>query len=125
MRRREFLAGLVAAWPLAARAEQTDQMRRIGVLFGAAADDSESPARIAAFAQALAKLGWVDGRNVRLDIRWATTLVGLLRARSKRPCRRRAQYRNDLPPPHEHLVAGARVRRSPPPSHARPCREIR
>ena len=79
MRRREVLAGLVAAWPLAARAEQTDQMRRIGVLFGAAADDPESQTRIVAFAQELAQLGWVDGRNVRIDIRWATTNTAEIR----------------------------------------------
>src|SRR5882672_5506866 len=76
MRRREFimlLGGSVAAWPLVARAQQPDRMRHIGVLMGTAADDSESQARAAAFAQGLAQLGWADGRNVRVDIRWATT----------------------------------------------------
>src|SRR5215204_4781878 len=54
-------------------------MRRIGVLFGAAADDPESQTRIAAFAQELAQLGWVDGRNVRIDIHWATTNTAEIR----------------------------------------------
>jgi len=75
MSRREFimlLGGVVAAWPLVARAQQPDRMRHIGVLMGTAADDSESQARTAAFAQGLAQLGWVDGRNVRIDTRWAT-----------------------------------------------------
>src|SRR6267142_7026006 len=75
MSRREFimlLGGVVAAFPLVARAQQPERMRRIGVLFGSAADDSESQARTAAFAQGLAQLGWVDGRNVRIDTRWAT-----------------------------------------------------
>src|SRR6266850_8594555 len=76
MRRREFitlLGGSVAAWPLVARAQQADRMRRIGVLFGSAIDGSEYQARIAAFLQGLAQLGWADGRNVRIDTRWATT----------------------------------------------------
>jgi putative ABC transport system substrate-binding protein len=75
MRRREFIAGLsgAAAWPLAARAQQPERMRRIGVLMASAADDSESQARIAAFLQGLQRLGWTDGRNVRVDTRWATT----------------------------------------------------
>src|SRR4051794_39348317 len=76
MRRREFIAilgGSVAAWPHAALAQQADRMRRIGVLFGAAADDPESQVRIAAFAQELAQLGWAEGRNMRIDTRWATT----------------------------------------------------
>ncbi|HEY4836309.1 MAG TPA: ABC transporter substrate-binding protein [Bradyrhizobium sp.] len=75
MRRREFigLIGGAVAWPIKARAQQADRMRRIGVLMGSAADDSESQARIAAFAQGLAQLGWADGRNVRIDTRWATT----------------------------------------------------
>ena len=76
MRRREFimlLGGSVAAWPLVAWAQQPERMRHIGVLIGNAADDAESQARTEAFAQGLAQLGWVDGRNVRIDTRWATT----------------------------------------------------
>jgi ABC-type uncharacterized transport system substrate-binding protein len=82
MRRREFilaLSGAAAVWPLAARAQQPERMRRIGVLMASAADDSESQARIAAFLQALQQLGWTDGRNVRIDTRWATTDVDDLR----------------------------------------------
>jgi Protein of unknown function (DUF1194) len=67
LRRRDLIAllGGAAAWPLAARAQQPDQMRRIGVLLPAAADDSEWQARVGAFLQALALLGWTIGRNVR------------------------------------------------------------
>src|SRR4029450_6410401 len=74
MRRRAFitLLGGAAAWPLAARAQQGERMRRIGVLLYLAADDSEPQARLAAFAQALKQLGWSDGRNLRIDTRWAT-----------------------------------------------------
>src|SRR5215831_1048758 len=71
--RRKFLAtlgGAVAAWPLAARAQQRERVRRIGVLV-AVADDPEGQARIAAFLQGLQQLGWVAGRNVRIDYRWA------------------------------------------------------
>jgi putative ABC transport system substrate-binding protein len=74
MRRRDFIkviAGSAAAWPLAAHAQQPERMRRIGVLMGPAADDPEAQARIAALLQGLQQLGWVDGRNVRVDIRWA------------------------------------------------------
>ena len=77
MRRRDFITLLggaaAAAWPLAARAQQQGEIRRIGVLMASAADDSESQARIAAFLQGLQQLGWADGRNVRIDTRWATT----------------------------------------------------
>ena len=73
MRRREFitLLGGAAAWPVAARAQQGERMRRIGVLMPAAADDAEFRARVEAFLQALASLGWTDGRNVHIDTRWA------------------------------------------------------
>ncbi len=74
VRRREFitLIGGTAAWPLAVSAQQPDRMRRIGVLMYLAADDAEGQARLAAFAQALKQLGWSDGRNLRIDTRWAT-----------------------------------------------------
>jgi putative tryptophan/tyrosine transport system substrate-binding protein len=73
MRRREFIAGLgsAAAWPLVARAQQGDRVRRIGVLAAVLADDSVYQARHGAFQQELEKFGWSIGRNLRLDIRWA------------------------------------------------------
>jgi putative tryptophan/tyrosine transport system substrate-binding protein len=73
IRRREFIllgGSAAAAWPLAARAEQLERMRRIGVLMNFAADDPEGQTRLVAFAQALAQSGWTDGHNVRIDIRW-------------------------------------------------------
>jgi putative ABC transport system substrate-binding protein len=72
MRRREFIAivGGAAALPLAARAQQAERMRRIGVLMNAAADDPEGQARIAAFHQGLQEWGWTPGRNAQIDIRW-------------------------------------------------------
>ena len=75
MKRREFitlLGGAVAAWPLAARAQQPERMRRVGVFMYWTPDDAEEQARLAAFAQALNQLGWSEGRNLRIDIRWAT-----------------------------------------------------
>ena len=74
MKRREFILALggAAAWPLAARAQQGEQVRRIGVLMNVAADDPEAPARVGAFSQGLAELGWTIGRNVRINTRWAT-----------------------------------------------------
>src|SRR5262249_61479215 len=73
MKRREFitlLGGAAAAWPLTARAQQGERMRRIGVLLPAAADDPVFQVRLAAFHQALALLGWTIGRNIRIDTRW-------------------------------------------------------
>src|SRR5436309_1047708 len=73
MQRRAFirlLCGAAVAWPLAARAQQPERMRRIGVLTGTAADDPEAQARHVAFVKGLAQLGWTDGRNVRIDARW-------------------------------------------------------
>jgi putative tryptophan/tyrosine transport system substrate-binding protein len=74
MRRREFitlLCGAAAAWPLTAQAQQPDRMRRIGVLMGFPESDSQAQSFIAAFQNGLQKLGWTDGRNVRIDTRWA------------------------------------------------------
>jgi ABC-type uncharacterized transport system substrate-binding protein len=73
MRRREFitlLGGAAAAWPLAARAQQLDRMRRLGVLMGFAEGDHEAQARIAGFKQALEGLGWTNGRNIEFNYRW-------------------------------------------------------
>ena len=74
MRRRQFitLLGGAAAWPFAARAQQSERMRCVGVLIYQAADDTEGQARLAAFTQALKQLGWSDGHNLRIDTRWAT-----------------------------------------------------
>jgi putative tryptophan/tyrosine transport system substrate-binding protein len=74
MRRREFITlvgGAAAGWPLAARAQQPEPMRRIGVLMNLAADDPEGQGRVTAFVQALQQLGWIEGRNMRIDYRWA------------------------------------------------------
>jgi putative ABC transport system substrate-binding protein len=73
LKRRQFIAllgGVAAACPLAARAQHPERMRRIGVLMTLAADDPQGQAEVAAFQQALQQLGWSDGRNVRIDIRW-------------------------------------------------------
>jgi len=73
MRRREFiLGGAATAWSVNARAQQDERVRRIGVLLPAAADDAEVQIWLAAFLQALAQLGWTIGRNMRVDIHWAT-----------------------------------------------------
>jgi putative tryptophan/tyrosine transport system substrate-binding protein len=73
LKRREFitLIGGTAAWPLAARAQQAERIRRVGVLVYLAADDREGQARLAAFTQALSQLGWSEGRNLRIEARWA------------------------------------------------------
>jgi putative ABC transport system substrate-binding protein len=74
VRRRKFISllGGAAAWPIAARAQQGERMRRIGVLMNLAADDPEGQARIAAFHQGLQEWGWTLGRNARIDVRWNT-----------------------------------------------------
>ena len=82
MRRRDFIRGLggaAATWPLAVRAQQDERVRRIGVLVASPADDAELQARVAAFKEGLAQLGWTEGRNVRIDTRWATTNADDLR----------------------------------------------
>ncbi len=85
--RRHFISALgVAAvtWPLAARAQQQEQMRRIGVLVGSA-DNPQGQSRVDAFRQTLRSLGWADERNVRIDIRWGA--AKLLRSHARYPCR--------------------------------------
>jgi putative ABC transport system substrate-binding protein len=81
MRRRDFitLLGGAAAWPLAARAQQPERMRRIGVLMPFAADDRQAQARVTAFLQGMAQLGWTDGRNMRIDMRWTADDADLYR----------------------------------------------
>ena len=78
MRRREFITligGAVAAWPIAARAQQPERMRRIGLLMGYTENDPLSQTRIAAFLQGLSELGWSDSRNLHIDYRWASADV--------------------------------------------------
>ena len=75
MRRREFitlLGGAAVAWPLSARGQQAERMRRIAVLMSTAADDAVGRARLAAFHQAMQQMGWNEGRNLRIDTRWGT-----------------------------------------------------
>jgi len=75
MQRREFitlLGGVAAAWPLAARAQQADRVRRVGVLVNLDADDPGSLARSKAFLRGLQEKGWIDGHNIRIDYRWVT-----------------------------------------------------
>ena len=82
MRRRKFLRVLGSAgiaWPLAAIAQQPERMRTLGLLVAGTPDDPEDQARLGAFRQTLERLGWSDGRNVRLDIRWDTTNPDVLR----------------------------------------------
>ena len=73
MRRREFISllGAAAVWPLAARAQQPHQMRRIGVLMGFDESDPEAQSWVAAFREELGKLGWTEGRNIEIKTRWA------------------------------------------------------
>jgi putative ABC transport system substrate-binding protein len=81
-RRRQFLtllSGAAAAWPLAARAQQGERVRRVGVLMNLAADDPLSTARVTAFAQGLQELGWTVGRNLQIDTRWAAADADLFR----------------------------------------------
>jgi len=82
MNRREFitLLGGAAAWPLAARAQQGDRVRRIGVLVAGDENDPVLKPFVSAFIQLLADLGWIDGRNVRLDLRWAGSDINGIRA---------------------------------------------
>ena len=81
--RRDFitLLGGAAAWPLAVRAQQGDRVRRIGVLVNYDENDPVAKARVSAFTQALAGLGWTDGRNMRMDLRWAGDDINRIRAR--------------------------------------------
>jgi putative tryptophan/tyrosine transport system substrate-binding protein len=80
--RREFisvLGGAAVAWPLAVRAQQGERMRRVGLLQGLAANDPVAQANNAAFLQGLQQLGWTDGGNLRVDIRWGTGTMADMR----------------------------------------------
>jgi putative ABC transport system substrate-binding protein len=85
MRRREFIAGLggAAVWPLAARAQQGDRVRRVGVLLPWGKDEPHARARLSAFVIAFAELGWSGGRNRRMDVRWAAHDLGRVRSYAK------------------------------------------
>jgi hypothetical protein len=74
------LGGAAAAWPLAARSQQGNRVRRIGVLMSYDENDPEGKRRYSAFTQSLADLGWTDGRNVRMDVRWAGGDTNRIRA---------------------------------------------
>jgi putative tryptophan/tyrosine transport system substrate-binding protein len=86
MKRREFitlLGGAAVAWPLAARAQQTDRVRRVGVLMGYGEADPEAKAWLSEFTQGLSELGWTDGRNLRMDVRWAPGRTDLMHTFAK------------------------------------------
>jgi ABC-type uncharacterized transport system substrate-binding protein len=86
MKRRKFIAlfgGAAAAWPLAARAQQTERVRRIGVLMFSAESDQEGVSSVAAFREELRNLGWMEGRNSEIDIRWAAADVELMKRFAK------------------------------------------
>jgi len=85
MKRRQFitLVGGAAAWPLAARAQQPDRLRRIGVLSGFAEGDPQAQRNLAAFTKALQELGWADGRNIRVDYRSAAGNADRMRTFAK------------------------------------------
>ena len=85
MRRREFIAivGSAAAWPIAARAQQPERMRRIGVLMAYTESDSAAQSWLAAFRAALAKLGWTEGSNLRIELRWSAADADRMRTLAK------------------------------------------
>src|SRR6516164_6575739 len=85
MRRREFMAGLgsAAAWPVVVRAQQSDRMRRISVLMPFDETDPEPKSWLSTFAQGLGELGWIDNRNLRMDVRWAAGNVDRMRMFAK------------------------------------------
>ena len=82
LQRRKFIAGIgsAAAWPLGASAQQGDRVRRIGVLMTWDENDSVAKTFVSAFTQTLADLGWTDGRNVRIDLRWGSGDANRIRA---------------------------------------------
>jgi hypothetical protein len=86
MKRRHFitlLGGAAAAWPLAARAQQGERVRRLGSLMPFAQDNPVGQARMSAFLQGLQQLGWVDGRNLRIDTRWGGGETDLIRTHAR------------------------------------------
>ena len=92
LKRREFIrlvGGTVAAWPLAARAQQGERMRRIGVLMNTAAENAQGRTGVSALRQVLQQLGWTEGRNLRIDIRWGENDVERDRLYAAELCSRR------------------------------------
>jgi putative ABC transport system substrate-binding protein len=85
MRRREFIAGLgsAAAWPVVARAQQGERVRRVGVLMVFSENDPEAKTYLFGFTRGLSELGWTDGRNLRIDVRWAAGSVDRARMYAK------------------------------------------
>ena len=86
MRRRDFIAligGAAIARPLVAWAQQADRTRRVGVLMGYAETDPEAKALLAEFTRAVSELGWIEGRNLRMDVRWAPGNTDLMRKFAK------------------------------------------
>jgi len=86
MKRRDFitlLGGAATAWPLTARAQQPDRVRRLGVMMTVAETDAEGQSWLAAFTQELSRLGWTEGRNLRMDVRWAPGIIDLMRTAAK------------------------------------------
>ena len=86
LKRREFVAllgGAAACWPFAVRAQQPEQMRRIGILMSLAESDPEAEPRVDAFRERLQTLGWAEGRNVRIDIRWAASDAAMMQQFAK------------------------------------------
>src|SRR5215475_11292565 len=85
MRRREFIAGIAgaAAWPLAVRAQQGDRVRRVGVLMSGSENDPRTEAQLSEFTKGLEVLGWIDGRNLRMDVRWAAGNIAQMRILAK------------------------------------------
>src|SRR5437879_6864621 len=86
MRRREFITlvgGAATAWPLAVRAQQADRMRRIGVLLSLDESDPDGKAQLSGFTQGLAELGWIDGRNLRMEVRWGSGDIDRIRTFAK------------------------------------------
>jgi putative ABC transport system substrate-binding protein len=85
MRRRQFIAGLAgaAAWPVVARAQQPNRMRRVAVLMALGENEAASKAFLSALTQGLSELGWSDGHNLRMDVRWAASNVDRMRILAK------------------------------------------
>ena len=108
MKRRTFIAGLgsAAAWPVVARAQQGDRVRRVGLLMPYDENDPAQKTYVSAFTQALAGLGWTDGRNLRMDLRWGRTDINRIRALASDLCRR---------PPNEGPSARCGHRSNPSP----------